>query len=273
MPSVEIAVTRPNPASVRTVAFLNAAGRQAEGFALTRVADLPGPLPTDGLAAPASALVFSSANAVESLVRRARAGDAVAGLLFDGARAKLSVCAVGSATAEAIRSAMGRWPELVCDGSGQQGLADAILAWDGAPKDALLIHPCAREASPALGEALAAAGRRLVSLPIYASEPDAAEASRLAVWVDAKLKRGAAVWVAFYAPSQVAAAAAALRHRHGIRFAAIGKATSEAVIRHFGAPPSAVAAEPSDTALLAAIQEAEHSLEASPTSERSLTDQ
>lgn len=104
-------------------------------------------------------LVLTSANAVEAFA--ARAGQRVAG--FSG-----KVAAIGTATAEAIRSA-GLPPEVVPAKAVAESLAAALVPYalrpDGSPARFLL--PRAEQGRDVLPETLTAAGAAVTVAPVY----------------------------------------------------------------------------------------------------------
>lgn len=165
--------------------------------------------------------IFASATAVERTV--ARLG--VLGLPV-GTLARLSLAAVGPATADAVARAV-REPDLVPAEAKGEAMAAAL-----APrvKGRRVLLPRPAEGRPELLEGLRAAGAEVAAVEAYRTVPAPAEAIRpLAAWIVA----GEVAAVAFASPSAVRAVVAGLGDGAAllrrVPLAAIGPTTAEAL--------------------------------------------
>jgi uroporphyrinogen-III synthase len=165
---------------------------------------------------------------------------------------RLRIAAVGAATAAALRG-QGIEPTLVAAGEEQSagGLLAALLARLSCGQRVLL--PQAADALPTLRDGLLAAGVAAVAVPAYDKRRPADAAAR----ADGLFTGHPIGWVTFTSPSIVRAFsglfAATWEDRRGeLRAASIGAVTS-VELRRQGVEPAAVAAEPGDQALAAAI--------------------
>jgi len=173
--------------------------------------------------------VFASATAVERTVARLRALG-----LAEAALARLSLAAVGPATAERLAREV-REPDLVPAESKGEAMA-AALAPRVRGRRVLLPRP--GEGRPELLDGLLAAGAEVTAVEAYRTLPAPAEAIRpLAGWIEA----GEVYAVAFASPSAVKAVVAGLGARagllRGVVLAAIGPTTSDA-LRAAGLEPA-----------------------------------
>lgn len=165
--------------------------------------------------------VFASATAVERTVERLAALG-----LAPAALARLSLAAVGPATAEALTGAV-RAPDLVPAESKGEAMA-AALAPRVRGRRVLLPRPA--EGRPELLEGLRAAGADVAAVEAYRTVPAPPEAVRpLAAWIEA----GEVAAVAFASPSAVRAVIAGLGERatllRRVPLAAIGPTTADAL--------------------------------------------
>lgn len=165
--------------------------------------------------------VFASATAVERTVARLAALG-----LPPAALARLSLAAVGPATADALARAV-REPDLVPAEARGEAMAAAL-----APRvrGRRVLVPRPAEGRPELLEGLAAAGADAVAVEAYRTVPAPAEAIRpLATWIAA----GEIAAVAFASPSAVRAVVAGLGADapllRRVPLAAIGPTTAEAL--------------------------------------------
>jgi uroporphyrinogen-III synthase len=159
---------------------------------------------------------------------------------------------VGAATAAALRG-QGIEPTLVAAGEEQSagGLLAALLARLSCGQRVLL--PQAADALPSLRDGLLSAGVSAVAVTAY----DKRRPAGAAVRADGLFTGHPVGWVTFTSPSIVRAFAglfgATWETRRGeLRAASIGAVTS-LELRRQGVEPAAVAAEPGDQALAAAI--------------------
>ena len=165
--------------------------------------------------------VFASATAVERTVERLRAlGLAPSDL------ARLSLAAVGPATAEALARAV-REPDLVPAEAKGEAMA-AALGPRVSGRRVFLPRPA--EGRPELLDGLLAAGAEVAAVEAYRTTPAPPEAIRpLARWLEA----GEIAAVAFASPSAVKAVVAGLGDRGAllgrVLLAAIGPTTAEAL--------------------------------------------
>jgi uroporphyrinogen-III synthase len=185
-------------------------------------------------------LVFTSANAVESLLEQS--GGAVP--------ARLRVAAVGGATARALREYEIE-PTLIADESRAEGLA-AKLAPHVARRRRVLL-PQADDARPLLAERLEAAGAEVVRVTAYRKRAPA-EAGERARTLFATRPWG---WVTFTSPSTVRGFVEALgalwtQGEPSLDAASIGPVTS-AALRSFGTEPAVEAGSPSGASLVESI--------------------
>ena len=186
-------------------------------------------------------LVFASPRAVR--FTRELAGD----LDLGGTPA----ACVGPKTAEAARAA-GCRVELVAEDATARGLARELLARTGT--DQVALHLAARDGRPELEEAFEAAGGRLASLAVYATEPVSTPPPLPPVHA-----------VLFASPSAVRVAASAGGVPEGTRVLSIGPTTS-AALREAGLPVHAEAQTRDLDGLLAVLESSaspglEHSTE------------
>lgn len=203
------------------LAELGAAVRELPSIAFAPPAD---PAPLDAALADLSRFdwaVFTSATAVDRTVERLTAlGKAPAAL------ARLSLAAVGPATAERLASAV-REPDLVPADAVGSAMARA-LAPHVRGKRVLFPRPAAGR--PELLAGLLAAGAEVAAVEAYRTLPAPPEAIQpLAGWIQA----GEVDAVAFASPSAVSAVVAGLGDRAALLrrvvLAAIGPTTSDAL--------------------------------------------
>lgn len=176
--------------------------------------------------------VFASATAVERTLERLAALG-----LPTGPLARLSLAAVGPATAEALARAV-RPPDLVPAEAKGEAMAAALA---GRVRGRRVLLPRPAEGRPELLDGLRGAGADVTAVEAYRTVAAPPEAIRpLAGWIEA----GEVAAVAFASPSAVRAVVAGLGDRaHLLRrvlLGAIGPTTADA-LRELGLP---VAAQP-----------------------------
>ncbi len=183
-------------------------------------------------------VAFTSANGVAAVATRL---DAL-GASLDGVR----VAAVGGATADAARRAFGR-----CDLVPARQTADGLAAALPRPFNARVLFPGADRARDALPMGLRARGARVTQVTAYRTviAPDALHD------IAARAAAGAVDAILLSSPSGVEALADALRRLDAAppRLVAIGPATAGSCRDH-GFTVAAVAAAPTDDALVAAVR-------------------
>ncbi len=240
-----VAVTRPRERAAALVAALEALG--AEVVAAPAIAVAP-PASYEALDAALAALArydwlaLTSAAAVDAVADRLAALGAPAGApLPPGPR----VAAVGRATAEAARRRLGR-VDLVPAVHAADGLADAMPGVRGAR----VLFPAADRARDALPSVLRARGAlvdRVVAYRTVDAPPDALAALATAA------AAGALDAVLVASPSAAGALVRACADATpALRAVCIGPTTADAC-RALRVPVAAVAAEPTDAALVDAL--------------------
>ena len=242
-----IAVTRPRERAAALVDALEALG--AEVLAAPAIAVAP-PASYDALDAALAALASYDWLALTSVA----AVEAVAARLValgtpDAHRPPLRIAVVGDATARAARARLGR-VDLVPAVHAADGLADAMPAVRGAR----VLFPCADRARDVLPTVLRARGAHVHRVVAYCTGDAPAEAL-------APLARQAAAGaldaVLVASPSAAAAVARACGGACGgslarLRAVCIGPTTADAC-RALALPVAAVAAAPTDAALVDAL--------------------
>jgi uroporphyrinogen-III synthase len=242
---VRVVVTRAERQAGSLAAAFAAAGARVEPLPLLEVAP-PGDAAPLARAAAELPLydwaIFTSANAVHALV--SQAGGALP--------PRLRLAAVGAATAAALRG-LGAEPAVAAAPAEQSaaGLLAALLPHLDCGQRVLL--PQAADALPALRDGLLAAGIGAVAVVAYEKRLPAAAPRRAA-----ELFCGQPIgWVTFTSPSTVRHFAGLFgddweRRRAELSAAAIGPVTT-AELRRLGVEPAAVAAQPADDQLVAAV--------------------
>lgn len=218
-----IAITRPEPGGAGLARQLAAAGAVPVLLPLIAVAPPTDPAPLRAAAARLDSydwVVFTSANAVRRLHD----------VLQDAGPAQTvsaRVAAVGSATADAVRTLLGWQVAAVPKRFAGDALVGAMTAV--APvQGRLVLWPRAELARDALPRDLARAGARLDHPVAYRIEPRPEAAQRLA----ALLQRGEIDVVVLTSPSAVDALAAAAPRASGALLCVIGSTTAQAARRH-----------------------------------------
>jgi uroporphyrinogen-III synthase len=267
---VRVVVTRAERQAGALAAALIAAGAEVEALPLLVVAPPADPAQLARAAAELRLydwVVFTSTNAVRSLLAAAAAGAGPPGMVPAGGGPphpaaappatavlppRLRVAAVGAATAAALRGA-GVEPAVVAAGREQSagGLLAILLRHLDCGQRVLL--PQAADALPALREGLLAAGIAAVAVVAYDKRLPR-EAARRAGELFGERPIG---WVTFTSPSSVRHFASLfggdwVRRRGELRAASIGPVTS-AELRRQGVEPAAEAASPGDAELVAAV--------------------
>lgn len=219
-----VVVTRARAQASELARRLEAMGAEVIEFPAIRVAPPEDPAPLRAAAAAAGTfdwIVLTSANGV----------DAFFGALADAGRdaralARAKVCAVGPATAEALR-ARGILPDLVPPTFLGEAAARALVdAGEAAGRRILL--PRADIARRELPDALAAAGAEVVDVPAYRTVADGEGADALRARLDA----GEVDWITFTAASTVRHFVERVGAPAGARLASIGPQTSAAAREH-----------------------------------------
>lgn len=236
-----VAVTRPRERAAALVASLEALGAEVLTAPAITVAPPESYAPLDaalGALARYDWLALTSAAAVDAVAARL----AVAGTRVTG---RLRVAAVGQATARAAQAQLGR-VDLVPAVHTADGLADALPGVRGTR----VLFPCADRARDALPAVLRARGAhvdRVVAYRTTEAPPDA-----LATLADAA-RAGTLDAVLVASPSAAAALARACAGSGArLRVVCIGPTTADAC-RTLALPVAAVAAEPTDAALVDAV--------------------
>ncbi|MCC6671846.1 MAG: hydroxymethylbilane synthase [Planctomycetes bacterium] len=157
-----VLVLRPGGMGGDLAQSLAVAGASVECVAWTRTEELPPDRTALAAVCAAPALAFTSARAVERFAALAPE--------CRRALAAARTFAVGAATAAALRAA-GASP-LVADGSGGSALAAHLAA--ALPRGSAVGFPCALERHAGLERDAAAAGLRVVPLPLYRTVADPA---------------------------------------------------------------------------------------------------
>jgi uroporphyrinogen III methyltransferase/synthase len=251
-----VLVPRPLGQAVAFSEALAALGAEPVAQPLTRIAppDDPAPLAA-ALAALPSAYTwaaFTSANAVARTLEALAAAGRDPGRAFDGVR----LAAVGEATAAALaRRDLG--PALAPARQDGAGLASAMAEADPAIDLATVLLPRAADGREELAAELARRGARVVSVAAYRTLPvPVADLVPLL----GRLRRAEIDAIAFFAPSQVQALAAALGDDaaevlgRARLIAAIG-ATTATALRERGLRVDLVPAAPTAGALALSIAE------------------
>lgn len=239
-----IAVTRPAARADGLAAALEALGAEV----LVAPAIATGPpasyAPLDAALAEAYEwLALTSVAAVEAVAGRlAATGATVPG--------RARVAAVGTATARAARALLGR-VDLVPAVHAADALADAMAGVTPGVRGARVLFPAAdraRDALPAVLRARGAVVRQVVAYRTADAPPEAlAELARHAAAGTLH-----AVLVASPSAAGAVARACGAKHLGALRAVCIGPTTADAC-RALALPVAAVAAEPTDAALVAAV--------------------
>jgi uroporphyrinogen-III synthase len=240
-----VAVTRPRERMAGLVAALETLGAEVLAAPAIAVAPPPSWAPLDDALARLATfdwVAFTSAAAVDAVADRL--GASLGAPLGDGPR----VAAVGAATARAARARLGR-VDLVPAVHAADALAAAMpRAWG-----ARVLFPAADRARDALPAVLRARGATVERVVAYRTLPAPPDALALPA---AHAAAGTLDAVLLASPSAAGAIAracgAALRAERGPRVVCIGPATAGACAA-LGVRVSAVAAAPSDEALVAAL--------------------
>lgn len=247
-----VAVTRPRERAAALVAALEALGAEVLAAPAIAVAPPDSYAPLDaalGALARYDWLALTSAAAVDAVAERLAA---VGARLDDRTR----VAVVGQATARAAQARLGR-VDLVPAVHAADGLADALPSVRGAR----VLFPCADRARDALPTVLRARGAyvdRVVAYQTAEAPPDAL--ADFAAAADA----GALDAVLVASPSAAAALARACGGAAGrLRAVCIGPTTANAC-RALALPVAAVAAQPTDAALVDALVQAVMTLPSDP---------
>ena len=245
---LRVLVSRAEEQAPELAAALRAAGARPELVPLIRI-EAPADLAAADAALAAlgeyAAILFTSANAVRALARRAEAqGRSLAG--FAG-----RVLCVGPHTAEAARGA-GLGVDRVAAQRDAEGLAALILG-EGPVAGRRFLLPRAEGGSDVLPERLRAAGARVDVAPVYRTVSEPVDGAALR----ARLVAGELDALTFTSPSTVRAFVELLdepSRRAALRclVAAIGPVTAEA-LRRRGIEPDAVPAGPGAQELVAAL--------------------
>lgn len=154
--------------------------------------------------------------------------------------AALRLAAVGPGTATALQSA-GFHPQVVGDAGGAV-LARRMLD-AGLRRGDPVVHPCGAETRRELADVLAAAGVRVLAVPVYRMVPDP---------VGERAARGAFAAVVVGSP-RLAQRASELFAAPRPAVVAIGRTTASA-LRDLGWPPAAVAATPTPQDVASALR-------------------
>jgi len=240
-----VVVLRPEDRAEEVVDALVAAGARAEAYPAieTRALAGAGEVAAALEAQPGGAWVLvSSPTAAAHLV--ARLGEA--GLEPDVALGARRVGALGPGTAAALGRA-GVAVDLVGEGGGGKGFAEAFLALGDRPGAAPVLVPAARDARPDLRERLAAAGHDVRAVALYEAADAVSDATVAAL--------AAADAALFASPSAIRAVLARGPIPPHLRIVAIGPTTA-AEARARGLEVAAEAERPTPAAVVAAVIEA-----------------
>jgi uroporphyrinogen III methyltransferase / synthase len=240
-----VIVTRPRAQAAEFVNTLEKHGAEVVEFPTIRITDPENP--EDLRAAVRGVdgfdwIVFTSVNGVERFWRELRRSGRETESI-----ARISLCAIGPATAAAIERE-GGVAELMPEEYVAEAVVEALSA-RGELQGSRILLPRAAEARPVLPDTLRERGAEVVEVAAYQSVPDAAEADRVRALLDSRQVD----LITFTASSTVRNFVAAVGIEiGGALVASIGPITS-ATARDAGLPVQIEAAEYTVPGLMAAI--------------------
>ena len=242
-----ILVTRARAQASEFATNLQALGAEAIQFPTIRIVDIENPEPLRRAAREIASfdwLILTSVNGVERFWRALREEG-----LDARALANVDLCAIGPATAAAIR-AKGVQPDLVPESYIAEAVVDA-LADSGDLRDTRILLPRAETAREVIPERLQALGAEVIEVAAYRTVSDGKEAET----IRSRLAEGEVDMVTFTASSTVKNFVELIGTEiGGAEVASIGPITSRTA-RELGLPVHVEAEEYTIPGLLAAIRD------------------